>query len=285
MSNLTTEHTKTRITNCFERLAQKNQCALVTFITAGDPDIDISTEILNKLPSAGADIIELGMPFSDPMADGPEIQKSSIRAKKAGISMNRIFGMVATFRKSDQVTPVILMGYFNPIMQYGISQFVKDAKRSGVDGVLCIDLPPEEDIELRTLTKINQFDQIRLIAPASSLYRQKMIISEATGFIYYISIKGVTGTKTPEIEELSTKLKAIKALSKVPVAVGFGVNSTIIARELTKSADAVVVGSSIVKVIREGLESDIVDRKLLIDSVIERVHEFSIAIKGEYSEF
>jgi tryptophan synthase alpha chain len=235
-----------RIAQRFAELKQQNRPGFVAFISAGDPDYDTSLAILTGLPKAGADIIELGMPFTDPMAEGPAIQASSLRALQAGHTMAKTFAMVRAFRAGDQATPIVLMGYYNPIYSYGTETFAKDAKAAGVDGLIIVDLPPEEDAELRTPAKAAGLDLIRLATPTTDAARLPKVLEGATGFLYYVSILGPTGTKSVNPAEMTAALKRIKAATSLPVAVGFGIKTAADAKAVAVVADAAVVGSALV---------------------------------------
>ena len=235
-----------RIAQRFAELKAQNRPGFVAFISAGDPTYDASLEILKGLPKAGADVIELGMPFTDPMAEGPAIQASSLRALKAGQTMTKTLAMVRAFRESDTSTPIVLMGYYNPIYSYGAEKFAKDAKAAGVDGLIIVDLPPEEDAELRAPAKAAGLDLVRLATPTTDAARLPAVLEGATGFLYYVSITGVTGTKSVNPAEMTAALKRIKAATSLPVAVGFGIKTEADAKAVAAVADAAVVGSALV---------------------------------------
>lgn len=238
----------------FDALKAENRAAFVTYIQAGDPNRDVSAAILAGLPGAGADIIELGMPFTDPAADGPAIDRAAQRALVAGASTRQTFDMVAEFRRSDDVTPIVLMGYFNPVYHYGIEAFCKDAATAGVDGMIIVDLPPEEDAELLTPANANNIDVIRLATPTSDDHRLNTIVKEASGFIYYVAVAGVTGAKSATADDIGAAVARIKNHTDLPVAVGFGIKTPKQASEVAARADAAVVGSAIVSLIEQGLE-------------------------------
>lgn len=246
----------TRIDKKFAALKAENKKGLVTFITAGDPSIDQSATILRTLPQSGADFIEIGMPFTDPMADGPAIQDSSLRALKNGMNLKGVLKMLTEFRETNQETPVILMGYFNPIYAYGIEDFMTDAAKAGADGLIIVDLPPEEDEELRLPATKAGLDLIKLVTPTTNDERLKTVIEHASGFLYYVSITGVTGTKSANIDEVGKHIAHIKTQTNLPVAVGFGIKTPIDAANMSKIADAVVVGSSIVQNMQENQKDD-----------------------------
>lgn len=235
-----------RIEKTFEKLKSEGQKGLVTFVTAGDPDADKSLKILERLPEAGANFIEIGMPFSDPMADGPAIQEASLRALKNGMDLKGTLELLQKFRTKNSDTPVILMGYFNPIYKYGCENFVRNAKNAGADGLIIVDLPPEEDEELRIPAQEAGLDLIRLITPTTIGTRLDTVLENASGFLYYVSITGVTGTKSANIDEVSAHIENIKTKTNLPVAVGFGIKTPADVENMSKIADAVVVGSSIV---------------------------------------
>ncbi len=235
----------------FGELKAANRKAFVPFISAGDPDFDTCLAILEKLPGAGADVIEIGMPFSDPMADGPAVQASSLRALESGASMVRTFELLKRFRKNDNKTPIVLMGYFNPIHAYGTARFAKDAAAAGADGLIVVDLPPEEDDVLRVPAQAQGLDMIRLATPTSDDARLTKILDGASGFLYYVSITGVTGTKAFDSTAVAAAITRIRKSTTLPLAVGFGVRTPEQAREIAGIADAVVVGSAIVSRIGE----------------------------------
>jgi len=235
-----------RIATRFSELKKLNRAGFIAFISAGDPDYNTSLEILMGLPAAGADIIELGMPFTDPMAEGPAIQASSLRALKAGQTMLKTLDMVRHFRKSDTQTPIVLMGYYNPIYAYGVEKFSTDARAAGVDGLIIVDLPPEEDMELRTPAKSAGLDLIRLATPTTDAKRLPAVLDGATGFLYYVSIMGVTGTKEIDTSRVAREVSRIKSATSLPIAVGFGIKSETDAAAVAKVADAAVVGSALV---------------------------------------
>lgn len=242
-----------RIAARFAELQRAGRAAFVPFITAGDPDFETSFEILQELPAAGADLIELGVPFSDPMADGPAVQASSLRALQSGMTVPKVLELVKRFRKSDSKTPIVLMGYYNPIHAYGTARFAKDAAAAGVDGLITVDLPPEEDEVLRLPANAQGLDIVRLATPTTNDIRLNTIVNGAGGFLYYVSIAGVTGTKDFEGAEVEKAVTHMKAKAGLPIAVGFGIKTPEQAAGIARFADGAVVGSAIVTHIAEGL--------------------------------
>jgi tryptophan synthase alpha chain len=238
-----------RIAQRFSELKNEGRAAFVPFITAGDPDFETSRAILEALPAAGADLIELGMPFSDPMADGPAVQASSQRALKAGATMERTFEMVREFRKRDKTTPIVLMGYYNPVHAIGVGVFVPKIAAAGADGLIIVDLPPEEDAVLQGPARAAAIDVVRLVTPTTDERRLVNILQGARGFLYYVSIAGVTGTKSFTQSDVKMALARIRKATELPVAVGFGIKTPAQAAEIAGIADAAVVGSAIVDVI------------------------------------
>ena len=243
--------------NKFDELKKKKKCGFISFITAGDPDFSTSYKILEKLPSSGVDIIELGMPFSDPMADGPTIQKANNRAIKNKINLKKTFDLVKKFRKKDATTPLLLMGYFNPILRFGINNFIKKIKKNKINGVIIVDLPPEEDKELCLPIIKNKIHFIKLATPTTNNSRFKKILKNASGFIYYISITGITGANYKSNTKLEAEIKNLKKLTELPIAVGFGIKNREDVKKLSKNADAIVVGSSIIKKVEEAQKKKI----------------------------
>jgi tryptophan synthase alpha chain len=246
----------TRIEQRFAALKGEGRAALVTFVTAGDPDYATSLAILRALPQAGADVIELGMPFTDPMADGPAIQASSLRALKAGQDMKKTLAMVAEFRQADALTPLVLMGYYNPIYIYGVARFLIDAKAAGVDGLIVVDLPPEEDGELCLPALAAGVNFIRLATPTTNDQRLPAVLANTSGFVYYVSITGITGMAAPDTGKVSAAVARIKRHTALPVAVGFGVKTAAQARAIAKVADGVVVGSALIDALKQSLDGD-----------------------------
>jgi tryptophan synthase alpha chain len=246
----------TRIDRRFAEVAREGRAAFVTFTMAGDPDTRTSLEILKALPKAGADVLELGMPFTDPMADGPAVQAGGLRALKAGQDMKKTLGMVRAFRKDDDTTPIVLMGYYNPIYIYGVTKFLADAKGAGVDGLIVVDLPPEEDDEL-CLPALNAgLNFIRLATPTTDDRRLPAVLANTSGFVYYVSITGITGSAAPDADKVRSAVTRIKRHTQLPVAVGFGVRTAKQARAIAQSAEGVVVGSALVDAIKSSLDKN-----------------------------
>ncbi len=243
----------TRIDRRFAALKAEGRAALVTFVTAGDPDYKTSLKIICGLPAAGADIIEFGMPFTDPMADGPAIQAAGLRALKAGQTMRKTLGMVAAFRKADAETPVVLMGYYNPIYVFGVAAFLKAAKKAGVDGLIVVDLPPEEDEELCVPAIREGINFIRLATPTTDDRRAPAVFTNTGGFVYYVSVLGITGTKAPDLKSVKANVQRLRKHTALPIAVGFGVRTAQQARAIAKEAEGVVVGSALVNAVRDSL--------------------------------
>src|SRR3954451_19453453 len=244
----------TRIDRRFAALRAEGRAALVTFITAGDPDAEISLAIVKALPAAGSDVIELGMPFTDPMADGPAVQAAGLRALTAGQSMRKTLAMVREFRAHDDTTPIVLTGYYNPIYIYGVERFLGDAKVAGVDGFIVVDLPAEEDDEFCLPALKAGFNFIRLATPTSDDKRLPMILKNTSGFVYYVSITGITGAATADPAQVKEAVARIKRHTNLPVAVGFGVKTAEHARAIAEAAEGVVVGSVLVDAVRASLD-------------------------------
>lgn len=241
----------TRIEKTFAALKAQQKKALITFIMAGDPTVSAAQDILNALPAAGADLIEIGMPFTDPMADGPAIQAAGLRALKNGVGLKLVLNMVQQFRTKNTETPVILMGYFNPVLAYGCRKFVQDAAKSGVDGLIIVDLPPEESDELAPQAQEAGLDFIRLITPTTDDTRLKTILRDASGFLYYVSITGVTGTKSADVTAVGKHIAQVKKQTSLPVVAGFGIKTPDDAQSMAAIADGIVVGSTIVQNIEQ----------------------------------
>ncbi len=241
--------TRRRIQERFVKTKAEGRAALVTFIMGGDPDTAISQAVLNALPDAGADLIEIGIPFSDPMADGPTIQAAGLRALKAGTKLRHVLDMVTQFRRQDAATPIILMGYYNPIYHYGTDSFCADAASAGVDGLILVDLPPEEENEFKPAAEQAGLALIRLVAPTSLADRLPLLTKSTQGFVYYIAVAGITGAKSADVSQLRSDVATLKTHTAVPVAVGFGIKTPAQAKEIAQFADAVVVGSALVDII------------------------------------
>jgi tryptophan synthase alpha chain len=245
-----------RIDRRFAALNKQGRAALVTFTMAGDPDYATSLAILKALPKAGADVIELGMPFTDPMADGPAIQAAGLRALHAGQNMKKTLAAVRDFRAGDDATPIVLMGYYNPIYIYGVERFLADAKSAGVDGLIVVDLPPEEDSELCLPAMKAGLNFIRLATPTTDEKRLPTVLTNTSGFVYYVSITGITGAAAPDTGKVAAAVARIKRHTKLPVCVGFGVRTAAHARAIAEGADGVVVGSALVEAVRQSLGPD-----------------------------
>jgi tryptophan synthase alpha chain len=263
----------------FQQVAAERRAALLTFIMAGDPDSETSSAILAALPAAGADIVELGMPFSDPIADGPAIQSAGRRALEANQTLPATLGMVKQFRSADPNTPLILMGYYNPIYVYGVETFLTDAKAAGVDGLIIVDCPPEEDDEICVPTRRAGLAFVRLIAPTTSDDRLPEILENAGGFVYFVSITGVTGAAAPNVKLVAEAVGRLKRRTKLPVAVGFGVRNAESARAIAGTAEGVVVGSSIVEAIRLSLDGGAAT-SLTVPAVAELVGQLADGVRG-----
>ena len=244
-----------RIATRFAALRQERRRGLVAFVTAGDPDPQASLAIVKGLPAAGADVIELGMPFSDPMADGPAIQASSLRAIRSGATLASTLALVATFRETDATTPIVLMGYYNPIYGYGVEAFVRDAAKAGVDGLIIVDLPPEESEELRGPAANVGIDLIVLVAPTTGPARLPWVLKKASGFVYYVAVTGITGTKSAAAADVGRAVETLRRETKLPIAVGFGIRTAAQAEAVASHADAAVVGSALVGKIAENLDA------------------------------
>ena len=268
-----------RISTVFEKLAQENRAAFIPFIMAGDPGLEISAEILKGLPGAGADIIELGICFTDPMADGPTIQAAGLRALEAGQTLRDTLAMVSAFRKDDENTPIVLMGYYNPIFSYGVDAFLADAVKAGVDGLIIVDLPPEEDGELFVPARQAGIDAIRLATPTTDAARLPKVVANASGFIYYVSVAGITGKAAGTEAAVEDAVARLKAASGLPIAVGFGIKTAQMAAEFAKTADAVVVGSAIVEQIGEAVEHSPSDMNAIVNRVLTFARDIADAVR------
>jgi len=267
-----------RLAALFGRLTEENRGGLGIFITAGDPDPDTSLAILKALPGAGADMIEFGMPFSDPMADGPSIQASSQRALKAGASLARTIEMVRAFRVGDQTTPVVLMGYYNPIYTHGVQRFLAEAIEAGADGLIIVDLPPEEDAELCLPAVEAGLPFIRLATPTTNDARIPAVLSNTTGFIYYVSITGITGTVAVPTDTVRTAVARLKKYTTLPVAVGFGISSREQAAAVARVADAAIVGSAVVNTIAANLDTEGQARAGTVAAVVALIQDLAAGV-------
>ena len=253
------------------KIFSNNQKKLVTFVTGGDPDNFLSQKILRTIIKSGADMIEIGMPFSDPMADGPTIQLSSRRAIKNGANLESIFNICNNLRKENTIIPIILMGYYNVILHYGLEKFVKDCASNGVDGVIIVDLQPEEDPELFNFMKLHKIDLIRLITPTTSNKRIKKISKNASGFLYYVTVNGITGQNSAEISGLKKSIENIQFHTNLPIIAGFGINTTNQVNQICNLTDGVVVGSSIVKIIEKNLKNE--------EQMLKSIQQFVVDLK------
>jgi tryptophan synthase alpha chain len=270
----------TRIDRRFAELKTEGRAALVTFLTAGDPDPETSLALVQALPAAGADVIELGMPFTDPMADGPAIQMSSQRALKAGQTLKKTLELVRAFRGSDDATPLVLMGYYNPIYVYGVDRFLRDAKSAGVDGLIIVDLPPEEDEELCLPALKAGLNFIRLATPTTDDKRLPAVLANTSGFVYYVSITGITGAATPDAGKVAAAVARIKRHTKLPVAVGFGVRTAEQAAGIASGADGVVVGSALVSVLKGSLDLNDKATEKTVSGVVDLVAALARGVRG-----
>jgi len=270
-----------RIAARFAALKARGEAALVAFITAGDPDLETSSEILAGLPGAGADIIELGMSFSDPMADGPSIQAAGLRALKAGQTMVKTLEMVRRFREQDGETPIVLMGYYNPIYIYGNERFLKDAKDAGVDGLIIVDLPPEEDDELCLPARKAGIHFIRLATPTTDEKRLPTLVRNSSGFLYYVSITGITGAGSARTADVAAALTRLRAATELPIAVGFGIKTPADAAAIAEVADAAVVGTAIVNQVATHLDDNGRPLETLVPSVLQFVRDLKDAVRSK----
>ena len=269
-----------RLGDRFSLLRDEGRGGLVTFITAGDPTGVISAEILSGLPSAGADIIELGMPFTDPMADGPSIELASGRALANGQDMGKTLSLVSDFRKQDDLTPIVLMGYYNPIYAYGREKFSNDAVAAGVDGLIMVDLPPEEEEEYRPFGAAAGIDIVRLIAPTSTDHRIATLVENASGFVYYVSVRGITGTTSAAKRDIVSNVGRIRAHTDLPIAVGFGIRTPQQAAEVAAIADAAVVGTAIVEKIANKLDAQGNPSRGIVEETLDFVSDLASAVRG-----
>ncbi|MGA0530433.1 tryptophan synthase subunit alpha [Hansschlegelia sp. KR7-227] len=269
----------TRLDARFAATASENRAALVTFVTAGDPDHATSLAIVKALPGAGADVIELGMPFTDPMADGRAIQAGGLRALAAGATLVKTLDLVRAFRESDDATPIVLMGYYNPIYAYGVDRFLVDAKAAGADGLIVVDLPPEEDEELCLPALKAGLAFIRLATPTTDDARLPTVLTNTSGFVYYVSIAGITGSATPDFGVVSSAVARLKRHTKLPIAVGFGVKTPEHAAAIAAGADGVVVGSALVEAVRGSLDANGAATEKTVSAVTDLVSALAAGVR------
>jgi tryptophan synthase alpha chain len=269
-----------RIERRFAALCKEGRAGLVTYLTAGDPDPDTSARLFAGLPAAGADLIEIGMPFSDPMADGPVIQEAGQRALRQGMTLRRTLAVVRDLRRGDEATPIVLMGYYNPIYRYGTQAFARDAVSAGVDGVIVVDLPPEEDAELTTPARAAGLDAVRLATPTSDDRRLPSIVERASGFIYYVAIAGITGTRSADAANVAAAVTRLRRFTELPIAVGFGIRTPEQAAEVARVADAAVVGTALVQRIALNLNPDNTAKPGLVDAVLTDVRALAKGVRG-----
>ena len=270
----------TRIDARFAQLAKEGRSAFVTFLMAGDPDPAISLDIIKALPKAGADVIEIGMPFTDPMADGPSIQAAGLRALKAGMTLKKTLEMVRGFRKDDNATPLVLMGYYNPIYIYGVDKFLADAKAAGVDGLIIVDLPPEEDTELCVPALKAGLNFIRLATPTTDDKRLPAVLANTSGFVYYVSITGITGSGAADSKAVGDAVARIKRHTELPVCVGFGIRTPEAARAIAERANGAVVGTALVDALRGSLDSDGRATGKTVNAVAELAASLAQGVRG-----
>jgi tryptophan synthase alpha chain len=270
----------TRIDKRFAELKKQGRSAFITFLMAGDPDPATALEIIKALPKAGADIIEIGMPFTDPMADGPAIQAAGLRALKAGMTLKKTLAMVREFRKDDATTPLVLMGYYNPIYIYGVDKFLVDAKAAGVDGLIIVDLPPEEDAELCLPAMQAGLNFIRLATPTTDDKRLPAVLANTSGFVYYVSITGITGSASADTAVVGEAVARIKRHTKLPVCVGFGIRTPEAARGIAQHADGAVVGTALVDALRASLDAEGRATAKTVDAVADLVAALAQGVRG-----
>jgi tryptophan synthase alpha chain len=270
----------TRIDARFAELKKQGRSAFITFLMAGDPDAATSLDIIKALPKAGADIIEIGMPFTDPMADGPAIQAAGLRALKAGMTLKKTLAMVRAFRQGDATTPLVLMGYYNPIYIYGVDRFLIDAKSAGVDGLIIVDLPPEEDVELCLPAMRAGLNFIRLATPTTDDKRLPAVLANTSGFVYYVSITGITGSASADSTEVGAAVARIKRHTNLPVCVGFGIRTPQAARAIAENADGAVVGTALVEALRGSLDAEGRATAKTVDAVADIVTSLAQGVRG-----
>jgi tryptophan synthase alpha chain len=270
----------TRIDQRFAELKREGRAALVTYTVAGDPDTKTSLDILKALPKAGADVVELGMPFTDPMADGPAIQAGGLRALNAGQDMKKTLAMIRAFRKDDDATPIVLMGYYNPIYIYGVTKFLADAKAAGIDGLIVVDLPPEEDEELCLPALKAGLNFIRLATPTTDDKRLPAVLANTSGFVYYVSITGITGSAAPDADKVHAAVTRIKRHTTLPVVAGFGVRTAKQARAIAEGAEGVAVGSALVGAVKDSLDKSGKATAKTVKAVTSLVTELAKGVRG-----
>jgi tryptophan synthase alpha chain len=270
----------TRIARRFAALKQEGRAGLVTYFSCGDPDAATFERLLAGLPGAGADLIEVGMPFSDPMADGPAIQAAGLRALKAGMTLRQTLAIIARFRRDDDATPIVLMGYYNPIDRYGVQRFLADAKAAGVDGLIIVDLPPEHDDELCQPALAAGIDFIRLATPTTDDKRLPAVLRHTAGFIYYVAVAGVTGTKSAAAGSVAAAVARLHRHSDLPIAVGFGIRTPAQAADVSRVADAAVVGSALVEALAGKLDASGRATPELVDHVLGEVRALARGVRG-----
>ncbi|MDD1532094.1 MULTISPECIES: tryptophan synthase subunit alpha [unclassified Bradyrhizobium] len=270
----------TRIDTRFAELKKQGRAAFVTFLMAGDPDPATSLEIIKALPKSGADVIEIGMPFTDPMADGPSIQAAGLRALKAGMTLKKTLELVRGFRKDDNATPIVLMGYYNPIYIYGVDKFLVDAKAAGVDGLIIVDLPPEEDEELCLPAMKAGLNFIRLATPTTDDKRLPAVLANTSGFVYYVSITGITGAAAADSTAVSEAVARIKRHTKLPVCVGFGIRTPETARAIASHANGAVVGTALVDALKNSLDAEGRATAKTVNAVAELTAALAQGVRG-----
>jgi tryptophan synthase alpha chain len=269
-----------RIERRFARLRAEGRAGLVAYLVAGDPDPETSERLFERVAEAGADLIEIGMPFSDPMADGPSIQAAGLRALKAGMTLRKTLDMVRRLRARDADTPFVVMGYYNPVYQYGAEGFARDAVAAGVDGVIIVDLPPEEDSELAEPARAAGLDIVRLATPTSDEARLPAIVTDASGFIYYVAIAGITGTRSADSASVHAAVARLRRFTQLPVAVGFGIKNPAQAAEVAKAADAAVVGTALVDRLALNLDLDGKAKPGLVDAVLADISALAAGVRS-----
>jgi tryptophan synthase alpha chain len=270
----------TRIDTRFAQLAKESRSAFVTYVMAGDPDPKTSLEIVKALPKSGADVIELGIPFTDPMADGPSIQAAGLRALKAGMTLKKTLALVKRFREADNATPIVLMGYYNPIYIYGVDKFLADAKAAGVDGLIIVDLPPEEDTELCVPALKAGLNFIRLATPTTDDKRLPAVLANTSGFVYYVSITGITGAAAADAHAVSGAVARIKRHTSLPVCVGFGIRTPETARAIAENADGAVVGTALVDAVKGSLDAEGKATVKTVGAVADLVAALAQGVRG-----